>query len=183
MAAELHHTPHLLGPSRQGARAHPTEGSCEASLFPTTSPPPPAPEPCPEVTAAWKRWKNACNHASCSICFPTGIQARYTTPLHPEEEARPDTCPDPRLRCGTTSEPASQRASEAPKQPGSASVRPREPVARPLGPRGVETRGSFRHSISPKSRRQCDARAEEGTLAKCKNTAHHQHFPSIRDEP
>lgn len=64
---------------------------------------------------------------------------------------------------------------------GTASVRPREPVfglclARLsslvpffFGPH------THTHTISPKSRRQCDTRAEEGTLAKCENTAQYQH--------
>lgn len=138
----------------------------------------------------WKRWNNACRSRELQHCFPTVF--RYSL-LHAGtahqcvslcacvrmKEVRPATCPDPRLCCGTTSEPA------RPKPSGTASVRPREPVvglclAR-LCPRPSSSWSSARqdpsasHTISPKSRRQCDARAEEGTLAKCKNTARCQH--------
>lgn len=104
------------------------------------------------------------------------IQARYTTLLHPQE-ARPDTCPDPRLRCGTTSEPASNPSSPAVLRFARQSPSPSS------WPRRVETRGSFRHSISPSPVVNATPGRRRGPWLNAKILRAHQHFPSIRDEP
>ncbi|KAL2281587.1 hypothetical protein FJTKL_11488 [Diaporthe vaccinii] len=153
MAAELHHTPHLLGPR---ARGHTTE----ASLFPTIPPPFPAREPCPKVTVTCKTLEECLQSRELQHCFPTVF--RY--PLHYQRASKPP------------SRPALLRFAH--ESPSPASVWLASALVHLLGPRGVRI-----PLISPKSRHQCDTRAEEGTLAKCKNIAQYQHSHLSRTSP
>lgn len=166
-----------------GAMARAGTPHCtEASLFPTTSPPFPAREPWPKVSVTWERWTKCLQSRELQHAFPT--VSRYSLHhrrrhrhRHRHTTQRESVCVS-QVGAGTLvlilAHVAALPAS------GTASVRPREPVfclclARLSSPRPLLFWSSHTHTISPKSRRQCDTRAEEGTLAKCKNTAQYQH--------
>lgn len=166
-----------------GAMARAGTPHCtEASLFPTTSPPFPAREPWPKVSVTWERWTKCLQSRELQHAFPT--VSRYSLHSTPQAQAqaqahhqRESVCVS-QVGAGTLvlilAHVAALPAS------GTASDRPREPVfclclARLSSPRPLLLWSSHTHTISPKSRRQCDTRAEEGTLAKCKNTAQYQH--------